>query len=76
MCIKKHIVELIAVYSVDFLATSQSQVYFYPIFDFHANPYNTRSDMDKLRKFKSENFNMERVKILQIQRLIREKVSR
>ena len=31
-------------------------------------------DMDKLRKFKSENFNMERVKILQIQRLIREKV--
>ena len=31
--------------------------------------------MDKLRKFKTENFNMERVKILQLQRLIREKVS-
>ena len=54
-----------------------SQVYFYPIFVFPANPsvLATSSDMDKLRKFKTENFNMERVKILQIQKLIREKVS-
>ena len=68
---------MFTVYSVDSL-TSQvagSQVYFYPIFVFHANPCNTSLDMDKLRKFKSENFNMERVKILQIQKLIREKVS-